>query len=568
MLTLTKTNGLTLDHSLKELCARRIAEGLKRKTITTCSKWALNYRVMPPPFPGNWTFDHHPWLREMHDCDCETMVGQKAAQMGYTETALNKVFFGMDVKNLSAMYVLPAAKPDASDFSSARFDPALELSPHLERMFSNVKNVGHKRAGSANLYIRGSRSRTQLKSVGTAIMIFDELDEMVQKNVTLGEERASGQLEETVQLFYLSTATIEKYGINEMFGVSTQEHYYFKCPHCGRMTELIFPECLVITADNVSDTKVKESHLICKECKVKLEHAEKMRWLSDHVAGGTGRWIPTFKDRMSRGFQISQLYSMVVPPWKIAISRIKADTNPSDEQEFYNSKLGVTHTVEGAKLSIKNLEDCIGTHKKSMSARTDVLTTMGVDVGKWLHIEIDQWFLKEGPGADINLLAQARLLWEGKVQNFEELDNFMRDFQINFCVIDANPERRKALEFAQRFWGHVRLCFYGNNVTGKTITLKPEEEHTMTVDRTTWLDLSLGRVRRKAISYPVDLSMEYKDHLQAPVRIYRKDKDENPIGLYVTGNEADHFAHARNYAELALPLAASLMTSQDIRNIL
>ena len=62
--------------------------------------------------------------------------------------------------------------------------------------------------------------------------------------------------------------------------------------------------------------------------------------------------------------------------------------------------------------------------------------------------------------------------------------------------------------------------------------------------------------------------MEYKDHLQAPVRIYKRDKDGNPVGIYVTGNEQDHFAHARNYAEMALPLAASLMSSQDVENIL
>ncbi len=89
----------------------------------------------------------------------------------------------------------------------------------------------------------------------------------------------------------------------------------------------------------------------------------------------------------------------------------------------------------------------------------------------------------------------------------------------------------------------------------------------MTVDRTSWLDLSLGRIKRGAHHLPADTSLEYKDHVKAPVRIYRTDKNGNPVGSYVTGSEADHFAHARNYAEIALPVAAGLMTSQDVRGV-
>jgi hypothetical protein len=49
------------------------------------------------------------------------------------------------------------------------------------------------------------------------------------------------------------------------------------------------------------------------------------------------------------------------------------------------------------------------------------------------------------------------------------------------------------------------------------------------------------------------------------VRIYEKDVDGNPIGKYVkAGSDDDHFAHARNYSEIALPLAASLGQIQSI----
>ena len=122
--------------------AQRITSGLSRKAITSCSQWAEKYRILGgKDFPGPWRFKHHPWLREMHDSLAPMNVGKKSAQMGYTETVLNLTFFKIDIERVDCLYVLPSKTPDASDFSTGRFDPALELSPHLENLFSDVKNI-------------------------------------------------------------------------------------------------------------------------------------------------------------------------------------------------------------------------------------------------------------------------------------------------------------------------------------------------------------------------------------------------------------------------------------------
>jgi len=59
--------------------------------------------------------------------------------MGVTETLLNITFFAIDIKRIDVLYTLPAKTPDAGDFSQARFDSALELSPHLTQLFSDTK---------------------------------------------------------------------------------------------------------------------------------------------------------------------------------------------------------------------------------------------------------------------------------------------------------------------------------------------------------------------------------------------------------------------------------------------
>lgn len=507
---------------------------------------------MGKPYPGKWDWKHHPWLKEMHDAKEELIVGQKSAQMGYTEVALNRTFYSIDVLGESVLYILPATTPDATDFSTSRFDPALELSPHLANLFSDVKNIGHKRAGSANLFIRGSRSRSQLKSLPVGKIVMDEVDEMVQENIALAYERTSGQVEKNI--YKISTPTIDNYGINEDFRASSQDHFYFKCPACSRKTELIFPDCLIITAESHTDTKIYDSHIICKECKAVLPHGSKPEFLA------SGLWVPTYTNRVARGFHINQLYSCTVTPPQIAIAWLKAQLNPTDEQEFYNSKLGLTHAVEGAKITDAIIDTCRKDYKKGSKGRKGTVVTMGVDVGKWLHIEINEriYDTADPYGGTVRVLHQTKVL------NFEDLDGLMNEYGVNFCCIDANPERRKAMEFAQRQWGRVRLIFYGNGINGKTVAVHSDEEHTATVDRTSWLDQSLSRFRNGTIALPVDVDQEYRSHIKSLVRIYKKDQDGNPVGKYVCGNEDDHYAHARTYAEIAAFLALEGGTNRSI----
>ncbi len=545
-------------NKIAQLVAERIAAGLKRKSLTTCSRWAKACRVMGKPFSGAWTFRHHPWLEEMHDSTAELNVGQKAAQVGFTEWALNVNLFHIDVKRVDCLYVLPNKTPDASDFSSARFDTALELSPHLAKLFSDVKNIGHKKAGTTNLYIRGSKSRPGLKSIPVGLITLDEVDEMEEKNVPLAMERAAGQVERMV--LAISTPTIPGNGINKLFIDTTQEHFFFRCPCCSRQTELLFPQCLEITAEDVNDPRVAESYLKCKECGGRLEHKTKPDWLA------SGKWVPEHSDRPARGFHVNQLYSCTVSPADLARHYLRSLRDQSEEQEFYNSKLGLPHIVAGAGVTDADLDKCIGNHR--MYAPPNLgLRTMGVDVGKWLHCEVAEWKVPgDSDSADLNVQCRPKILEVAKVEHFEDLDRLMHKHRISSCVIDANPERRKAYEFASRFYGLVKLCFYGQGIHGKQIHVGKDEEPTINVDRTSWMDLSLGRFRNATIDLPIDIGQEYRTQIKSPVRVYEKDKTGNPVGRYIKkASDDDHYAHARNYNELALPFALGMGDSQDIQ---
>ena len=524
-----------------------IANGLYRKSARKCSIWAEQYRrIKGQP----WTFTLRPWLREMHDADDIHCVGQKAAQVGYTETVLNRSFYNIDFHGKDVLYVLPSQQPDAKDFSVTRFDPAIQESEHLSSLFSDVKNVGLKRAGNACLYIRGSRSRSQLKSIPVAFLVMDEVDEFSEEAIALAAERLSGQ--EHKQQWEISTPSIPDHGINALFKESTQEHFFFKCPSCSRQTELIFPESLVITAESVKDPKIYDSYLICKECKAHLPHEQKPEFLA------TGQWVAQEPAYRTRGFYINQLYSSTVQPWEIADKYIRGQDNVVAEQEFYNSKLGLPKIPQGSQILEADIDAARGDYLNRDNSYLRRFTTMGVDVGTWLHVTITSWEFPQ-KSRDINNQATATVSYINKVEKFSELHDLVHEFRPKTIVVDAHPEKRLALDFVRQYPGTAFVCFYGNNPTSDL----SERSESVTVDRTTWLDMSLGRFKNGTIRVPKDVPLEFKENLRALVRTPKKN-DDGSISFRYLNTRADHYAHALNYSEIALRLSQGFGSLQTL----
>jgi hypothetical protein len=517
---------------------------------------------MGSPFPGNYSFKYHPWCREISDSNASFNTAMKAAQMGVTEVAINRALYTVDVLRHDVLYVLPTSI-NAGDFSKARFSTALLYSPYLKSIFTDTNTVGLKQAGGVNLYIRGSRGDSNLKSLPVSTLILDEVDEMDQKQIWLALERLSGHLEKKV--WSISTPTIPKFGIHKLYLQGTQEHWTFQCPHCSKWTELLWPDCVEVIGEHVNDPRCTESFLKCKECLHRLEQKEKPVYLSK------GKWVPTAFDCNPdhRSFYINQLYSYTVNPGDIVQAYFRGVGDEAASTEFNNSKLGHPYLGEGAQITDSELDNCLKSHTKQ-DTRPNVggqrLITMGIDQGKWNYIVIMEWFVKE-MSRDINVVAHGKLLWEGKLlgSEFERLDQLMREWQVLGCVIDADPMINDARRFARRFPGYVTLCRYRRGVSGKEISLSEDEMGTAMaiVDRTNWIDATMGRYKTTRIDLPRDVSREYKEHLKSLVRVYEKDDSGNPKARYVeTG--PDHFAHAQTYCEIALPLAAAYVTSSNI----
>ena len=155
---------------LTDAFIKSISFGLQNETLTTCSRWSQHRRIMGEPFPGKFGYKYHPWCKGITDSTASFNTAMKAAQMGVTEVAINRAFYTIDILKKDVLYVLPTTI-NASDFSKARFKAALMYSDFLKNLFTDTNTVGLKQAAGVNLYIRGSRGDSNLKSVPVSCSI-------------------------------------------------------------------------------------------------------------------------------------------------------------------------------------------------------------------------------------------------------------------------------------------------------------------------------------------------------------------------------------------------------------
>lgn len=526
---------------------------------------------MPKPFAGPYTTDRHPWCDEIMDSQSPKNIYYKAAQMGITEAAgLNRAFYRLDILKESVLYVMPT-RSNAMDFSKSRFTPALNLSPYIKNMFTETNSESIKVSGSASLFLRGSRGDSNLKGIPCAEMILDEVDEMDLSQVFLADERLSGHEEKFIT--YISTPTVPGFGIDFLYQSTTKEHFFFKCPHCSRSTELIWPDSFVVCGQHLTDPDVAKSHIICKECKHQLEHVTKKEWLSN------GWWQQTNENGNpdERGFHINQMYSFTVSPKEFATAYFRGMMFEAASDEFQKSKLGQAAVSAGSKVDDEMITKAIvkQPYKTEQVKPRDAskLITMGIDQGKWCYAEICEWYIPRFQ-KDLNTVAVPRVLFAGSfneqlTKDWRQMHEWMREYNVHHAVLDMDPNELEAERFRLAFPGHVTLTRWRSGVSGSQLKMSDEfgDFPVLTAQRGYWLEHGLSRFRADPIRImlPQDTPQEYRDHIKAPTRTYKKKQDGGYELEYVTPHDKpNHYALTRAYSELALIRAASIQNNVDI----
>jgi hypothetical protein len=542
--------------------ARSIAGGLIDNSLNTCSRWAEHRVYTPQPYPGPLSFERFPWQREILNCREPFVSVQKAAQMGFSVAGLIKALYMVDSVKTDVLYILPTQNL-ASDFAKARLDQMVALSPELREMFIGSNNVGLKTtADHAHIFIRGSIAESGLVSVPVGVAIVDEYDRCNPKAMSLVLERLAAH--EQKHFFGLSTPTLPNFGINKQYQLGTMERFRFPCPCCGKKIELLWPDCIEICGEHSTDQDCYRSYFKCPECSGKLPHESKSEWLAKAY------WEATQQAHGHRSFHLNQMYGPAITPGELVVAYWKGQSDDAAQVEFVNQKLGEPHLLEGARVTDPIIDACLSDHRTDDARPKDAsrMIVMGVDVGTFLDIVIAEYLYDRDPGYEPHLNSVCKILWSGRLagSDFSILDRLMAEWQVQYAAIDFQPETNNAKAFCRRFHGHASVVQYRKGTSGHEIkeTFDDDRVSILTVDRTAFLDMSLGRFHKQRVMLPGNLPGVFREHVQNLVRTYELDEMARPKAVYVSLG-ADHQAHALTLTEVAHMMSYTHQTGRVIK---
>lgn len=451
------------------------------------------------------------YMKDLYDCyerKGETLIIQKAAQVGASAFAIARTLWLMSQFDVTVIYTLPTGS-DCSDFSQTRFNPVVRNSTGIGR--ATVDNVGLKQVGGSFLFLRGTWNERQAISIPADCLVHDEVD--FSRQDILGKYPARLAASPLAWTLMLSTPTIPDYGINRAFRGTDMREWFVPCAACGKFHE-------PLTEDHIIDGEFR-----CPRCKTILNRA-------------AGRWEPTATSN-TPGWHISQ----AVAPWSSAKTIMEQRDDYSLLRDYYNFVWGLPY-AGGAEVVTR--EDLIALITDDVP--TEGRTAVGVDWGD------DTWVAVRRGNAMIHFEQIRGDTRKHPVRVMELMGKFNAG-----CVADFGYGDAKNVQIAEKFPSRFWTCQYDDSA--KALVERVDIENgirmqRMTVDRTRSLEEVFGEVKKGAseggirvlrtaaletvIKHFASLAKESKIDRHGDARIVYERKGP------------DHFVHAWNYARLGV----------------
>jgi hypothetical protein len=467
---------------------------------------------------GPFRFEGHEFLRAIYSDDqCRERVFEKPSQIGLSTHVLSRASYKCRHQfRQGVIYYMPTDR-HVSEFCKGIADPFFELNPGL---LSDGKNASDsmrmKRLGFAHLFFRGLKTTLQAKSIPADMLVFDEVDEITAHSRRSALQRISHSSHGYVDS--LSIPSIPEYGINELFLKSDQRFWLVRCGACRaeHCLEDEFPACLRRLGGDVER--------VCIKCGRELDI-------------NAGRWVARRPDRGDvHGYHLSQLFAPWVDPADI-LSEFEEGKNLD---VFFNERIGVPYVSAENELKREQVLTLCGAEPRARLGRMEVVA--GIDQGKDLHVTV--WSF--GPSG------RPRCVGLEVFRDEEAARRYLEQFRLVAGVIDALPETRVAQKFVTWFPGKFFKNFYRERPSREMVAWD-EERSVVVSDRTHTLDNLYDTLRRRDADLPArDAVVEEMASHFFHLKRKRVEDDDGGVSFQYVRTGADHFAHASNYALIAL----------------
>jgi hypothetical protein len=529
---------------------------LQEKMSAAALKDILSFGITHVPLGDakQWAVDTRAWMVEMYkvvnpyliekypESYPRTFVCTKSTQAGITTMALVRMLHFMTHWTGRVMYMMPRQK-DVLDLVGTRLDPLLKASPMLNGLRGIPDNMQTKAIGNSFVYFQ--EGTMEPRSIPIDLLFVDEVDLTAPENIGTATNRlddSSWKLR-----YYLSTPTVNNYGIHKMWLASDMRKWLVKCPKCNKEQEIQWDQNLRMEGNPANPTSV---YYGCHSCdaEITLSHMQTGRWVAER---------PELSDT-TVGFHVHQ---MLTTPARVLYAQFRDPLET--EVEFHRKRLGMPFELDGGSLEADDVyAGCYLDEPYEKEIRHDGESTyyMGVDQGNQLQVTV----CKIIPGHEYPKVVRIELV-NPDDGGFERIGNLMRFFRVKKCVIDANPNRHSAIDLATSFPGRIYIADY--NESGVWYTTKPKKSgikkyHQVYMDRTLSFDNLFTDIRNgqwglygDVVSLPQDIHL-----IVDQVTALKRDVEERTRGgikievpVY-RSVRADHLGHSWSYMNVAVDL--------------
>jgi len=498
--------------------------------------WIKENKLMKNGEP--FSLDDYPFLVPIYKDEHPDIKIMKASQVGITEYGVLKNLVACAVnRGFSGIYTMPA-KPDASRLSKQRISTIISENRELFVKFKEYKDkkgnvtrkteeehydsVLEKQIIDSFLHLQGTWMDKQAISTPADMLTHDEINFC--KGDVLGKFRSRiGNSKKKWKTTY-STPTWPEVGIHKEFLKTDQNHWMYKCEHCGHIFKLCcsYPDVIQFNEET------KEHYFGCPKCFKEISRRE-------------GWYQPDFPKAKGRGYHISRLCS----PRVTAEDIIEARDDYKLERDFWNFELGLPYAGSEDKINDSDLNGCVDGRFTLMLR--DTHTVMGIDQGG-----SDLWIVVLKPRLDgkFQLIYVDHLV--GK-NSWKEVSVLLGQLGVVRCVSDGLPNTFKAKEL-QDSWpkGKIYLCYYEDRNKAKEPIAWNPSKGIVTAHRSYTLDDMCNKVRDKKFIFPdSEKLVPLFKHVKALIRQKNEDSETGEISYEYKKVKRDHLAHALNYALIA-----------------
>lgn len=402
-------------------------------------------------------FKDHPFLWDIFNDMTPHQAIRKAAQIGFSTTAIIKSLWLAKAKKMDMIYTLPTYS-DVHDFVSSKVNRIIDINPILKEWTADKDTIEQKRVGDSVIYYRGTFAERAALMVSSDLNVHDEVDRSNLKVVDQYYSRLQHSKYGWQWLF--SNPSVPDVGVDKLWNRSDQKHWFVPCPKCGHQQFL--------TMNNIFDkdeTKKenKEYYFGCVKCKTELNR-RKGKWVKrwNNVKDISGYWI-----------------SLLMCPW-VTANQIKLLERTKSQEFFDNFVLGVPHVGSGNTVT----KDIILRNLTNEINRQEGRIVIGVD-----------------PGVDIRYVVGNKqgLFYYGSCKDYTELDNLMARWDKAIMIMDQGGDIIGSRKLRDKYKNRVFLAAYRTDRKDDQLFRFDDEKGTVQIDRNNTIQLLIDELTDKRL---------------------------------------------------------------------